>query len=469
MRKLRDLQHEIATYIVYNPRCGIFASMGTGKTIAVLTAIDILKLLGELTGKVLVVAPLRVAQTTWPDELREWPHVSHMTMSVICGNAEQRRQALRKDADIYTINYENLPWLEETLGEKWPFRMVVADESTKLKGFRVRQGTKRARALAKHAHTKVQRFVQLTGTPAPNGIKDLWACGWFIDGGRRLGRTYSAFKQRWFRPDWNGYDIQPLPFAQKDIEKRLSDVCLTIDAKDYFDVDEPIENYIMVDLPPKARKSYNDMEREMYANLYKEMEDEDGDIRAGNIEAVNAAAKTMKCLQLANGAAYTDTETKAWAEVHDVKIKALEDIIEESMGAPILVAYNFRSDLERLKKAFPKARVLDKKPETIKEWNEGKISVLFAHPASAGHGLSLQHGGNILVFFSLNWNLEEYQQIIERIGPVRQKQSGYDRPVFIHYIMAKNTIDGVVRERLQGKQTVQEALLNAMKIKELDK
>jgi SNF2 family DNA or RNA helicase len=278
---------------------------------------------------------------------------------------------------------------------------------------------------------------------------------WFIDGGNRLGRTFTAFKERWFQRSFDGYGVSPLEHSQEEIEDKLRDVCLSLNAADYFDLDKPIETPIYIDLPPKARKMYNDMENTMYAEL--------DEIGLDTIEAVNAAARTMKCLQLANGAAYVGEDNKQWKEIHDQKLKALEDVIEEAAGMPVLVAYHFKSDLARLTKHFKKGRVLDSDPKTIKEWNAGKIPILFAHPQSAGHGLNLQDGGNIIAFFSINWNLEHHEQIIERIGTVRQKQAGYDRPVFIYYIMARNTVEDLVHARLKSKAAVQQLLMQAMK------
>lgn len=325
---------------------------------------------------------------------------------------------------------------------------VLVHNCTRLKSYRTRQGGSRAKALAKVAHDPVHRFVGLTGTPAPNGLKDLWGQVWFVDKGERLGRTFSAFEARWFTKGWDGYSLQPLAHAQPEIEDRLRDVCLTVKG---LPVDEPILNRIYVDLPKDARRIYEDLERDMWA-----------EIEGVGVEAVHAAVRTNKCLQLANGAIYTD-ESGNWTEVHDEKIEALKSVVEEANGMPVLVAYNFKSDLARLLAAFPAGRHLDDDPKTIDEWNAGKIPVLFAHPASAGHGLNLQDGGNILAFYGLNWNLEEHDQIIERIGPQRQKQSGYDRPVFVHYIMARGTVDDLVAERLISKRSIQDILLEAMK------
>ena len=458
--QLHPYQNEIVDYIIEKPRCGLFVPMGMGKTVSVLTALDALKMIGEIqpADKILVVAPLRVAQSTWPDEVFEWQHLSHLKVRPITGNASERRRALYSKADIYTINYENLVWLQKELGDRWPFTVVVADESTKLKGFRTRQGASRAKVLGLVAHTKIKRFIQLTGTPAPNGIKDLWACGWFIDHGERLGRSYKAFTDRWFTRDFTGFNYIPLAHSQKEIEGKLKDVCFSLDVKDHFDIDDPISNRIMVNLPQAAMKKYKQMETQMFVELQEVLTGHNTEV-----EAVNAAAKTMKCLQLANGAAYVGDDKSEWSETHTVKLDALEEIIEEANGMPVLVAYHFKTDLKRLLKRFPQGRHLDKDPKTIADWNAGKIPVLFAHPASAGHGLSLQHGGNILVFFSVNWSLENHQQIIERIGPVRQKQSGYDRPTFIHYILAKGTIDEQVLERLETKREVQDILMEAMK------
>lgn len=454
----RKHQNKIIDWIINKPRCAVFAGMGTGKTSATLTAIDLLQISGYETKPALVIAPLRVALTTWPDEVAKWDHLKNMRIVPIIGKEHERAMALRKPADVYTINYDNLVWLMDYLNGEWPFGMVVADEGTKLKGFRLKQGAKRAKALARVAHTKITRFVDLTGTPAPNGLIDLWGQLWFIDAGQRLGRTFSAFIDRWFRPGYDGYSVIPMPHAQKEIEGRLADVCLSVDSD--LQTEEPILNPIKIKLSREAREMYTDMEREMFAQINGE-----------EIEAFHAAAKTMKCLQLANGAAYITTEEdralgrtpSRYEIVHDEKLHALEDVIEEAAGMPVLVAYHFRSDLERLKKHFPKGRELDKNPQTIKDWNEGKIPVLFAHPASAGHGLNLQDGSNILVFFSVNWNLEEHQQIIERIGPMRQAQSGYKRPVFIHYLLAENTVDYMILDRLMSKKSVQDILLDALK------
>lgn len=450
-------QKHIIDFILDHERCAIYAGMGMGKTVATLTALSILKLIEE--GPILILAPLRVASTTWPDEVNKWQHLENITIATIVGNVKNRIEALNNKADIFTINYENIPWLIDYYKDAWPFVTIVADESTRLKSFRLRQGSKRAQALAKVAHTKIKRFIELTGTPSPNGLKDLWGQTWFLDKGVRLGHSYSAFSQRWFKTIQVGSDrfaikLEPLPFAQKQITNILKDICLSLDPKDYFDLHEPIQHVIEVEMPVKAKELYKKMEKEMYIEFANTA-----------VEAFDAGSKTMKCLQLASGAIYTDEKNTQWQNVHDVKLQALESIVEEAAGMPVLVAYHFKSDLARLKKAFPKGRELDKNPQIIRDWNAGKIPVLFAHPASAGHGLNLQDGSNIIVFFSHWWDLEQFQQIIERIGSVRQLQAGHDRPVFIYYIVARNTIDTVIMKSRETKRTVQDLLMEDLKKK----
>lgn len=446
----RPYQQIIIDHILANDRCAVWAGMGMGKTVSALTVIDAVRLVDN--DPILVLAPTRVANTTWPEEAAKWAHTKHLTVVPVTGDMQGRVVAVRQRADVHAINYENLPWLVEYWGDRWPYRTVIADESTKLKSFRLRQGGKRAQALARVAHTKVKRFIELTGTPSPNGLQDLWGQVWFIDRGQRLGRTYEGFKQRWFRPHPSGFGLEALPHAQKEIQELLSDICITVEAKDWFDLREPIVNNIYVDMPARARKTYEDMEKQMFTELDSGHE----------IEAFNAASRTIKCLQIANGAAYTEGNTE-WQDVHDQKLQALESVVEEANGMPVLVAYHFKSDLARLKKHFPKGRELDKNPKTLTDWNKGKIPLMFAHPQSAGHGLNLQDGGNILVFFAHWWNLEERLQVIERIGPTRQLQAGHDRPVWIHNIIARKTVDELVIERVNTKREVQDILMGAMR------
>lgn len=439
----------IIRHIQALPRAGVFAGMGTGKTGSTLQALVELSLVEEVF-PALILAPLRVARSTWPDEVAKWDNFRHLRVSAIAGDAKARLAAVNRPADIYTTNYEQIPWLVEHFKEKWPYKTIVADEWTRLKSFRLQQGSKRAAALKKVAHTLSPRFIGLTGTPAANGLKDLWGQLWFIDRGARLGHSFTAFRDRWFQLGFDGYSLEPMAHAHDEIQNLIRDVCLTVEG---LPVDEPIATDVYVDLPAKARSLYRDMEREMLMWLDETQEP---------ITAANAAVRTSKLLQIANGAIYTD-ENGSWEEVHRAKLEALDSIIEEAAGAPVLVAYNFKHDLARLRRAFPQGRVLDADPQTIRDWNAGRIPLLFAHPASAGHGLNLAEGGNILAFFGLNWNLEEHAQIIERIGPMRQKQAGLNRPMFLYKIKARDTFDDVVDERLGGKSNVQDLLLAALR------
>lgn len=444
----RPWQPPMIEHIRAHPRCAVYAAPGAGKTGATLIALLPDFLLDN--GPVLVLAPRRVAQRVWPNEVSKWDELKHLKVSVVKGTPNERKARLKRSADIYTINYEQLPWLIEHLGDDWPFKIIVADESTRLKGFRLRQGGKRTRALAKVAwRPDVTHFIELTGTPSPNGLKDLWGQIWFVDKGDRLGKTFDAFSTRWFRPSWDGYSIEPFPHSQGQIQEKLVDICTTINPGDYIAIDEPIEHVIEVDLPTGARELYDEMEREMFVQL--------GNVE---IEAVNAAGRTLKCLQLANGAVYHG-DRGAWADVHDAKLDAVESIMNETGGMPILLGYQFKSDLARLRKRFPFLKTLD--DISVEDFATGHHPLLAGHPASMGHGVDgLQDGTHILVDFSSGWDLELDQQIVERIGPVRQFQSGYKRPVYRYRIVAVDTVDEMVAARRRLKCSVQDILLAAM-------
>ena len=444
----------ITDHILEVERAAVWAGMGMGKTVSTYNALDVLQLLDSRP--VLVVGPLRVIATTWPDEAKKWAHLRHLHVLPILGNERTRLAALRQDANIYTINFEQLPWLVKHYEKRvWPFKTVVVDESTKLKGYRLRQGTARAKALGTIAHTQCERFIELTGTPSPNGLADLWGQIWFLDKGQRLGRTYDDFKKRWFRPKHNGYGSEPLEHAQDQIQRALADLCVSIDAKDWFDLKAPIVNNIYVDLPAKARSLYEDMEKRMFMEL-----------SGHEVEAFGAAARTIKCLQIANGAAYVGEGNTEWVEVHDAKLQALEEVVEEACGMPVLVAYQFKSDLARLQHTFKDTAITLNSTEGLRRAQRGEGKVWLGHPASMGHGVDgLQEHTNILSFFGHDWNLENRLQIIERIGPTRQMQSGKDRPMFIHNIIARGTVDEMVLERVETKREVQDILLAAMKRK----
>ncbi len=374
------------------------------------------------------------------------------------GDAARRRAALNAGADITTVNFEVLPQVVEHFGDRWPFDMIVVDESSKLKGFRLRQGTQRARALAKVAHKYARRILLLSGTPSPNGLQDLWAPLWFIDAGQRLGRTFSGFTGRWFyniaKGDSGFTQLVPHAHSQAEIQERIRDVCLSLNAKDWFDIKDPVRNVIKVKLPAKAVSLYKEFERELFTQL-----------QGHDIEAVSAAAKSMKCLQMASGAVYTDETCSEFVEVHDAKLQALESVVEEAAGMPVLVAYHFKSDLARIAKAFPAAANLAT-DEGMARFKAGAAPLGLAHPASLGHGVDgLQRVTNIVCFFTSWWNSEEHDQFVERVGPVRQAQAGLDRPVFVHYLTAADTVDEVVVARRDSKRAVQDALLDYLKAK----
>jgi SNF2 family DNA or RNA helicase len=463
----RPWQPQMIGHAIDHPRCALFAGMGVGKGVAALTALDAASLVDDVY-PALVLGTLRVARKVWSTEAAKWDHLKHLRVQRVIGDAEQRAAALRRPAELYTCNYENLPWLVDRLGGDWPFKTVIADESTKLKNFRLKQGGTRARALGKLAHTRVRRWINLTGTPSPNGLKDLWGQTWFLDAGQRLGRTWEGFESRWFayKRVQDAITKKPgilpviMPNADAEIHGRIRDICLSVDLADYVDLREPVRQRVPVELPPKVRRLYRDMEREMFMAI------------AGHeVEAVNAASKTIKCLQLANGAVYVDPladsdshlKAREFVEVHDAKLEALADIVGDMGGMPVIVAYQFKSDLARLQRALPQGRVLDTEQDED-DFKAGRIPILFAHPASAGHGIDgFQDVTNTIVFFGQWWDLELRDQIIGRIGPVRQLQSGHDRPVFIYDIVAEDTVDDLVLARHESKRSVQDLLLEAMK------
>lgn len=454
-------------FVHEHERGALWAGCGTGKTSATLFALDGLYLSGE-TAPSLVLAPLRVARDVWADEAKKWSNLSHIEVQPLVGTPKQRAAALKNgNASVFAINYEMLPWLIAETRKSWPWATIISDESTRLKSFRggfrrhpktgrvyyQGAGGQRSRALGRVAHTsKVRRFIELTGTPSPNGLEDLWGQAWFIDGGQRLGRTFEAFSQRWFSKGYDGYSLEPLPFAEEEIRERLRDVCLSIDPRDWFELKDPIVNVIRVHLPSKARQLYHQMEREMFMQIERH-----------EIEAANAAGRSLKCLQIANGFAFTDEAATEWADIHDEKLQVLDSIVEESAGAPVFVAYHFKPDLARLKRAFPDALDLATK-EGLRDAKAGKGRVWLAHPASVGHGVDgLQEHCNIGVFYAQWWDLEAHDQFVERIGPMRQHQAGKDRPVFLHYIVAEDTVDEVVIARRDGKRSVQDCLIDYMK------
>ena len=449
---LRPIQEPMIAWAREHKRCGIWAGMGSGKTSAMEYTIALLKLLGCVGDEPwLVLGPMRVARDTWPEDMARWDQFRDLRIVPLVGTPAQRTDRLRAKADIFTLSYELAPWLVEQYMERWPFRHVIADESDRLKGFRTKQGGQRSRSVARIAHNLTDRWINLTGTPSPNGLKDLWGQTWYLDRGARLGTTYSAFLDRWFRTNPYSRKVEPMPFSEGQIHEALKDICITIDPHDYYNLKEPIVTIIKVKMPARARAIYKQLEKELFADLEEH----------GELEVFNQAALTNKCLQLANGAVYT--EYPKWAPIHDEKIEALRSIVAESGASPLLVAYAFKSDLARIKAAFPSAVELSTSTG-MRSFKAGDASIGLAHPMSMGHGIDgLQNVCNILVRFGHDWNLGSRMQMLERIGPMRQMQAGLDRPVWVYDIVTENTLDEDVIESHAAKRSVQDALLLAMK------
>ena len=440
---LHDYQNRAIEFIKSKKRCGLFLGLGMGKTTASLTAMS--DALDSMTvAKVLVIAPLRVANSVWAQETKQWTHLSHLRVSVCTGNERTRMAALQRDTDIYTINRENVPWLVKLYGKKWPFDAVIVDESSSFKS----PSSQRFKAL-KRALPFTDYVVLLTGTPSPNGLLDLWSQMYLVDFGERLGKTMTGYKQRFFESDYMGYKFTPRQGSSEAIHRLLSDKVLSMSAEDYLQVPDRIDLVERVELPPEVFAQYQEFERTLLAEL------DDGQ----EIEAISAAVLANKLLQWSNGATYTDSLGN-WSELHSVKLDALADLVEQNPSENMLVAYNYKTDLERLRVRFPDAVVMDKQQETIDRWNRGEIQMMLAHPASAGHGLNLQKGGSMLVWFGLNWSLELYQQFNGRLH-----RQGQTRPVRVVHIVASGCIDERVIDALNKKGETQNALLFALKPK----
>lgn len=392
--------------------------------------------------KILVIAPKRVAEDVWTSEHEKWDHVKDLKIIKIMGTPKQRKQALEKEGDIYIITRDNIAWLVELLGRSWDFDTVIIDE---LSSFKSHQ-SKRFKKL-RIVRPFIKRILGLTGTPVPNGYKDLWSQIYLLDRGERLGKTVTEYRRRYFntlyRPGYNEYELKE--GAKDEIDEAIKDLCISMKAKDHLKLKKPLIIKRMAGLSEKEFKTYKKMERDAVLQF----EDED-------ITALNAAAVTNKLLQLANGAVYTDD--KEVIETHTKKLEVLEELIDEANGEPVLVFYNFKHDKDRIIEKFgADVRILDTEQD-IKDWNDKKIKILLAHPASAGHGLNLQDGGSIIIWFGLNWSLELYQQANARL--VRQ---GQKETVRIYHIITKDTIDERVLEVLEGKHVRQEELLQKLK------
>ncbi|MDB2108613.1 DEAD/DEAH box helicase [Clostridium paraputrificum] len=437
-----DYQTYATNFVLEHPVAAVLLEMGLGKSVITLTAINDLLYNSFEVRKVLVIAPLRVARDTWPAEIEKWDHLKDITYSVVIGTERERKAALRTKASIYLINRENVDWLINKSGFPFDFDMVVIDELSSFKS-----GTaKRFKSLLK-VRPKVKRIVGLTGTPSSNGLMDLWAEFRILDMGERLERYITHYRMNFFVPDKRNqqmiFSYKPRPGAEDAIYRLISDITISMKSADFLKMPECIINEVEVHLSEEERSVYEELRQDMVVSLGEE-----------EIDAVNAAALSGKLLQMANGAIYN--EEKEVFHIHDRKLDALEDLIEGANGKPVLVAYWYNHDLERIKKRF-KVREI-KTSKDIKDWNNGDIPVAVIHPASAGHGLNLQSGGSTLIWFGLTWSLELYQQTNARLY-----RQGQNDTVVIHHIIAKDTIDEDVMRALRLKEKTQSCLIDAVK------
>ena len=415
--------------------------LGLGKTATSLTAItDLLD--SCAVERFLVIAPLRVANSVWAQEASKWEHTRHLRVSVCTGSEKVRIAALHRTADVYVINRENVPWLVKHYDKKWPFDGVVVDESSSFKN----ASSQRFKAF-KRVAPMINYIWLLSGTPTSNGLLDLWAQMYLVDFGERLGRTFTGFKKRFFEQDYMGYNWTLREGSEAKIHNLIADKMMSMSAKDYIELPDRIDLTHVVTMPPKVKAEYDDFERTLWAEF------EDGE----EVEAISAGVLANKLLQWCNGAMYVDDKAN-WRETHTAKLEALKEIVEDNPGENLLVAYNYKTDLIRLKAIFPDAVELNKDQSVIDDWNAGNVPMLLAHPASAGHGLNLQNGGSVIVWFGLNWSLELYQQFNARLH--RQGQS---KPVRIIHIVTGGGIDERVMMAIHNKAKTQRDLIEAIK------
>ena len=435
-----DYQTFATNFVLEHPACGLILDMGLGKSVITLTALWSLLLDSFDVGKVLVVAPKRVAENTWPTELKKWEHLDGLTWSLVLGSEKDRRAALQRRAKIYIINRENVTWLVDNY--RWDFDTLVIDELSSFKSSKAQ----RFRAL-KRVRPRISRVIGLTGTPQPNGLLDLWPQMYLLDMGQRLGRFVGGYRERFFLPDKRNreviYSYKPKEGAEEKIYELISDICISMKATDYLKMPELVSTQVEVKMSAKERKLYEDFERDMVLHL-----------KDGDLDAVNAASLSGKLVQMANGAVYGDNRQVHL--IHDRKLDALEDIIEAANGKPLMVAYWFKHDLERIRQRF-NVRTIDRS-EDIADWNAGKIPVALIHPASAGHGLNLQDGGSTIVWFGLTWSLELYQQLNARLWRQGQKHT-----VVVQHLVTAGTHDEDIVRALEQKDMSQTALIAAVK------
>ena len=431
-------------------KLGLFLDMGLGKTVTTLTAVKELKYNRFQVRRVLIIAPKKVAEGTWTKEAAKWEHTKMLRVSPVLGSQTKRIRALNTPADLYIINRENVVWLVDYYRNAWPFDMVVVDESSSFKS----HSAKRFKALAS-VGSYIDRLVELTGTPSPNGLDDLWAQVFLLDGGERLGKRYTQFRERYFQPDKRGadgmvYSYEVKPGSEGSILERISDICISMKAEDYLQLPDITYHEIPVELDSKASKAYYDMERVMVLALPEDEEE---------ISVTSAAALSNKLLQLANGAVYD--EDHSVHEVHNCKIEAFMELIESLQGKPALVFYNFQHDRTRILKALEKTGLRIRELKTTQDeddWNARKIDILLTHPASSAYGLNLQQGGNHVIWFGLTWNYELYTQANKRLH-----RQGQEEKVIIHHLICSGTRDEDVMEALKRKDDVQSWVMESLK------
>lgn len=442
-----DYQRYCINRLIAEPALGLFLDMGLGKTVITLTAVNDLRYNRFAVHKVLVIAPKKVAEDTWIREAEKWDHLKLLRVVPVLGGTAKRVRALNTPGDVYVVSRDNVQWLVDYYRNDWPFDMVVIDELSSFKNPRA----KRFRSLCL-VRGHVKRICGLTGTPAPNGLIDLWSQMYLLDGGKRLGPRIGGYRERYFSPAARSRDVvfsyEPIPGAERQIQERIQDICISLSAKDYLKLPERIDNVIHVALDARTRKAYEQFEKEMLL-----------EVDESTLDAGSAAVLSGKLLQFCNGAVY-DSERNP-VEVHGEKLDVLREIVEAAQGRPVLVFYNFQHDRERIRQSLEKRGVPIeelKGPDVITRWNRREIPVLLAHPASAAYGLNLQAGGNTIVWFGLNWSLELYQQANARLYRQGQKE-----PVIVHHLVVDGGVDAMVMEALQSKRVTQDSLLEALK------
>lgn len=447
---MRPYQVHGVEHVMRHPYCGLFFDMGLGKTCTTLTALDELLFADLSINRVLVVAPKKVAEDTWVKEAGQWEHLRHLRISKVLGTEAQRIKALHQDADIWVINRENIPWLVTHYGGQLPFDCLVVDELTSFKS----PTAKRFKAL-RMVRPLFKRVIGLTGTPAPNGLLDLWAQLYLIDQGERLGKTITAYRDNYFTPGRrNGhvvfeYKLRNASESEKAILSLISDVCISMKASDYLDLPKRLDLTREIDLPTALKKRYTDFERDLVLGLVNDSE----------ITAANAMGLTNKLRQFANGAVYD--ENHEFHEIHDEKLEALAEEIEAANGEPVLIFYQFQSDVARIMKRLKEFKpLLLKDSADIDKWNSGVIKVMLAHAKSAGHGLNLQYGGNIIVWFGLDFALELYLQAVGRLD-----RQGQTKPVRNIRLIVKDSIEGEVLQALEDKRQINDAVMEAVKVR----